>query len=43
MHITGIESEKEAEQAETIYTPKEDSLILEYYKEWLKNRQMLNP
>ena len=39
----GIESEKEAEQAETIYTPKEDSLILEYYKEWLKNRQMLNP
>ena len=39
----GIESEKETEQAETIYTPKEDSLILEYYKEWLKNRQMLNP
>lgn len=38
-----IESEKEAEQAETIYTPKEDSLILKYYKEWLKNRQMLNP
>ena len=39
----GIESEKETEQAEMIYTPKEDSLILEYYKEWLKNRQMLNP
>ena len=39
----GITSEKKSEQAEMVYTPKDGSLIQEYYQEWLNNREMLNP
>lgn len=34
---------KKSEQAEMVYTPKDGSLIQEYYQEWLNNREMLNP